>query len=227
MVSARFSLSFWKTAPWFHWHSEELKWKVSQQLQDPAGQSTGPLGVFWSSHISPGHFQGPGTMRVLVLGHNLWSGLWYATVSDGGTRSVSFLPGTLETSVHREEEEEQVRQVTSQPKNIKITLNILLMGHFIGISTWATWWVTETHKWNVSNFKKHYLLLSSLLIKWCQFKLKYFLKNVGGSPRDTSCWKKTKWTPENKVLLERNVFNPWLTNVPNGFLTPLNAMAKS
>lgn len=164
MVSARFSLSFWKTAPWFHWHSEELKWKVSQQLQDPAGQSTGPLGVFWSSHISPGHFQGPGTMRVLVLGHNLWSGLWYATVSDGGTRSVSFLPGTLETSAHREEEEEQVRQATSQPKNIKITLNILLTGHFIGISTWATWWVTETHKWNVSNFKEHYLLLSSLLL---------------------------------------------------------------
>lgn len=38
------------------------------------------------------------TRRVPVPGRNLWSGLWYATVSDGGTRIASSLPDNRETS---------------------------------------------------------------------------------------------------------------------------------
>lgn len=33
-----------------------------------------------------------------VLGHNLWSGLWYATVSGGGIRTASSRPDNQETS---------------------------------------------------------------------------------------------------------------------------------
>lgn len=143
MVSARY-FSFWKNAPWFRWHSEELKWKVSQQLQDPAGQSSGPLGVFWSSHISPCRGQRPATTKVLVLGRNLWSGLWYATVSDGGTRSASFLPGTLETSAQRQEDrpsqltEERFNLWTACPHHYQYKDNYIymcvLMSHIIGIT---------------------------------------------------------------------------------------------
>lgn len=76
----------------------EVKWKVSQQLQDPALQSLGPLGVFWSSHTSPCCGWRPVTRRALVLGQNLWSGLWYVTVSDGGIHIAFSLPDTQETS---------------------------------------------------------------------------------------------------------------------------------
>lgn len=75
-----------------------VKWKVSLWLQDPAGQSLGPLVVFWSSHITPCWAWRRVTRKVPVFGHNLWSGLWYATVSDGGTRIASSLPDSQGTS---------------------------------------------------------------------------------------------------------------------------------
>lgn len=75
-----------------------VKWIVSQQLKDPAGQSMGPLVAFWSSLITPCRGQRPITRTAPVLGHNLWSDLWYATVSDGGTRIASSLPDIQETS---------------------------------------------------------------------------------------------------------------------------------
>lgn len=155
MVSARY-FSFWKTAPWFHWHSEELKWKVSQQLQDPAGQSSGPSGVFWSSHISPCRGQRPATTKVLVLGRNLWSGLWCATVSDGGTRSASFLPGTLETSAQREED--RPSQLTEGRFNLWISIKITIYmcvcrwAISLGSLSGAIWWGNRStdNKSNVS-----------------------------------------------------------------------------
>lgn len=76
----------------------EVKWKVSQQLQDPTRQSLGPLGVFWSSRTSPCCGWRPVTRRVLVLGQNLWSGLWYVTVSDEGIHNAFSLPDTQGTS---------------------------------------------------------------------------------------------------------------------------------
>lgn len=86
----------------------EVKWKVSQQLWDPSWQSLGPLGVFWSSHTSPCCGWRPVTRRVLVLGQNLWSGLWYVTVSDGGIHNAFSLPDTQETS------ETQKKEITSE-----------------------------------------------------------------------------------------------------------------
>lgn len=84
------------------WKKATLRWAiVSQQLQDPAGQSLGPSGVFWSSRFPPcsGRMV---TTTGRVLGHNLWSGLWYGTVSGGGIHIASSLPDNQETSVMKQ-----------------------------------------------------------------------------------------------------------------------------
>lgn len=70
---------------------------VSRQLRDPVGQSLGPSGVFWSSGFPPWSGRTV-TTRECVLGRNLWSGLWYGTVSGAGIHTASSLPGNQETS---------------------------------------------------------------------------------------------------------------------------------